>query len=63
MRIKLKPCPFCEGEAIMQQVDYWESDWRKTEFWVYCKECGASIAKHWPRESAIEAWNRRAENT
>ena len=58
---KLKPCPFCGGEATL--ID--------DGFGRYFVECSMSdgICKVIPRtwsydtkEEAIEAWNRRADN-
>lgn len=66
--IELKPCPFCGGEAIISRNDMIIK--RKTQrcAWVYCQKCGAktpyymrSNFEHYMR-SAIEAWNRRADN-
>lgn len=55
--IKLKPCPFCGGEAVTVVDDETE-----TMFGVKCFACGGSIypEKEFLNE-AIEAWNRRAE--
>lgn len=57
---KLKPCPFCGGEANVQEIEY-----DKTYF-VRCsniKKCSVlpytfSFANI---TDAIDAWNRRAE--
>lgn len=61
--LKLKPCPFCGGEAKLIKRS------RKTGFYtvggtyyIHCKEC--LISTH-PRKNAynvVESWNRRAEN-
>lgn len=64
----LKPCPFCGGCA---EVHTTTSDFipRKGKAWCYCKKC-YSTGKSFQDDgnngrfvfSAIEAWNRRAEN-
>lgn len=51
---KLKPCPFCGGEATANESS-WRSWWH---VWVICKNCGATIDKP-TKEETIEAWNRR----
>lgn len=50
---KLKPCPFCGGEAMA--TDYWP-------FWVYCTSCGARVHS-WGLEASVNAWNRRYIDT
>lgn len=63
---KLKPCPFCGGDAEEKYVR------RKTKYrlftfpdithfvYIKCKVCGANTSIKETRENAIEAWNRRA---
>ncbi|MEG2001446.1 MAG: Lar family restriction alleviation protein, partial [Evtepia sp.] len=68
MNKKLKPCPFCGGEAVegnnaqvyfdrdtLAEVDYDEPD----GFWIECKECGAMAGEFETRQAAIESWNTR----
>ena len=61
MSEKLKPCPFCGGEAYLEPA----SD---TPSIVICMKCGArgkwfEVSKHYcSDEKAIEAWNRRTDN-
>lgn len=51
--VKLKPCPFCGGEAA-------------TVFnsggWIYCKDCDGQTGYYRTPEEAIEAWNGRVNN-
>lgn len=64
--IKLKPCPFCGGEAMLC------SRWRegisnRKMFWVKCKVCEVSQSYHSlggykSGTRAIRAWNRRAND-
>lgn len=60
---KLKPCPFCGGEA---KTGYAVADYNR--WGVYCVECGALVeVEEWKgnpdtEENAIKAWNMRAEN-
>lgn len=53
---KLKPCPFCGGEAQIVVDDETEN-----YFGVKCFNCGGAIyaEKELPRY-AIEAWNKRS---
>ena len=61
---ELKPCPFCGGEARLMKMDY-----EGGEVWgVFCKDDlaaeyshGHYIDNYMTAESAIAAWNRRAE--
>ena len=53
---KLKPCPFCGGEARL---------WHPKEYGitlgsVKCNSCGASTESFTDDDSAIEAWNTRS---
>ena len=54
MSDKLKPCPFCGGEAIIEGCD-------DTLWSVICKKCAASIDYNETKQEAIEAWNRRVQ--
>ena len=55
---KLKPCPFCGGEARLTIKSYPGGD----RYRVCCIDCGATT---WPRiigpKNAEKAWNRRIE--
>lgn len=55
---KLKPCPFCGGEAETELCgkgiySYWS---------VWCN-CGVLLQDYKTEAEAIEAWNTRAERT
>ena len=50
--IKLKPCPFCGGEAKIVKSYY--------TIWAKCICCGAKSRCEENEEKAAEAWNRRA---
>jgi len=54
MTEKLKPCPFCGGEAKLNLL--------LGNYCVTCTECMGAIfpARGMTKEEAIEAWNRRA---
>ena len=56
MTEKLKPCPFCGGEAEVYENEYENI----TLFMVACKNCGISTAGYDYEEDAIKDWNRRA---
>ena len=56
---KLKPCPFCGGEAEIVRTD----NYGTFKFFATCLVCGAEM----PRVSrtmtqAAGAWNRRVDN-
>lgn len=49
---KLKPCPFCGGEAVFRGQTY---------YYIWCKSCLAETRGSENKEEAIEAWNSRAD--
>ena len=56
---KIKPCPFCGGEGRLQAV-ITESRINQDDYFVKCRECGASTMKYFfEQKEAIAAWNRR----
>lgn len=56
MSVKLKPCPFCGGHAIIDGCD--DGQWI-----VICKECATSSGYNETKQEAIDAWNWRIEPT
>lgn len=64
MSEKLKPCPFCGGEAEMQP---WKYNWKLDGFIydIVCLHCGCSFKASYceTKEEAIAKWNARAERT
>ncbi len=65
--IKLKPCPFCGGEAEFKTI---EKDMlsRQDYIWVRCSKCEATSKKFESNlyssaaEDAAKAWNRRIKD-
>ena len=66
---KLKPCPFCNGEA---ELDFAHNTFSYTDkdgtikdsgffYVVKCTRCGCRIGIYREPTMAIKAWNRRAE--
>ena len=57
--LKLLPCPFCGGEACMNEHVF--TGYSST-FGVVCLDCCAETRQFYDiKEEAITAWNRRAE--
>lgn len=52
--MKLKPCPFCGGEA-----ELWDNKLERRLYGVICKECDCMTPYFESEVEAIEAWNRR----
>lgn len=58
----LLPCPFCGGEAELYGVPHIPKGW---DFIPRCKTtscCGRQAKKYSNRETAIAAWNLRADH-
>ena len=51
---KLKPCPFCGGEAKVKRF------FGCAYITVGCKECNVQINRD-TKKQAIDAWNKRVE--
>ena len=64
--VKLKPCPFCGGEAeLVRTTDNHHAPYVRCKYGVYLKpKCTANMYpwRYKTAEEAIEAWNRRAGN-
>ena len=59
MKDKLKPCPFCGGEARIIEHEFTGAN---NTYGIKC-ECGTQGFQFWESiDEAIEAWNRRAED-
>lgn len=59
---KLKPCPFCGGEASLKIVPHIPFG---NDYTPQCTvtSCAGRLTKKWmSKRSAIEAWNRRASD-
>ena len=51
---KLKPCPFCGGEASIYVA-------HDDGYYVCCDECGCGLPVYNTEEDAIREWNRRTK--
>lgn len=60
---ELKPCPFCGGEAWIDEFQQEHFNRPKLEYvWsIECKECAFSSRYHKSKDEAIEKWNTRAK--
>ena len=65
--MKLKPCPFCGGKAIVdsEPVPLYlrtkqdpDGEYAPVAWWCVCEECGEESAYQTTELKAIEAWNR-----
>lgn len=55
----LAPCPFCGGEAWLNDYDAKYSDLPPMSRAPQCRSCGASLGYLTTPAKATEAWNRR----
>ena len=53
--INLLPCPFCGGEAEIQEFSIWNV--------VYCKECSASVSELDEITKVLSVWNKRVTSS
>lgn len=56
----IKPCPFCGLESPWLEDIETASGVRQ---YVYCHACGAMGGRRVDSSGAIEAWNRRSDNS
>ena len=49
MSVELKPCPFCGGKAVFEQIDFGKAERCSVgmQFKIRCKKCGSTM----PRKS------------
>lgn len=59
--IKLKPCPFCGGEASIKSVTK-GTFVKKVGYFAVCNSCGASTHVALNINDVPHKWNRRADN-
>lgn len=59
--IKLKPCPFCGGEASIKSVSK-RIFTKKVGYFAVCNSCGASTHVALNINDVPHKWNRRADN-
>ncbi len=60
--VELKPCPFCDGKAVLKAVRHVPNGYEYTPMCTV-KSCAGRLAKKWlHKQDAIEAWNRRGTN-
>ena len=57
--IKLKPCPFCGGEAEFVLGEEYREEHKQSKDWIQCSSCGIETPYFDTPEKAAEAWNRR----
>jgi len=58
-KVLLKPCPFCGGEAWLNDYEAKYSDLPPKSRSPQCRSCGASLGYLTTPAKATEAWNRR----
>lgn len=58
MTDKLKPCPFCGGEASLDKIKTVKG-WFEYLVWCADDNCACQNASYRTKEEAIEAWNTR----
>ena len=59
MSEKLKPCPFCGGEAEL--IQHHERDNEYYSYFVHCKKCVIRTTYLQSAKKVIAAWNTRTE--
>ena len=63
MEERMKPCPFCGGEAKLVKrkfkVGFYPSG---GTYYIHCKKCLVTTQPRTSAESVIETWNRRTND-
>ena len=61
MNIKLKPCPFCGGEAKFEEVtiEFNSGFWDYGGIVIKCSKCGVQTNAYSQTGMAARAWNTR----
>jgi Lar family restriction alleviation protein len=61
MAIKLKPCPFCGGEARIEKFTSKTNGFNDTTWSVNCMECDIGTIFDSDKKDMILKWNTRKE--
>jgi Lar family restriction alleviation protein len=56
-QVKLKPCPFCGGKAMIEEG--YDSMAGIKIYFIECMECKAGLFGGVNKEKELEKWNRR----
>ena len=59
---KLKPCPFCGGEARVREFRTYKEECHgiMPKYYIQCNLCTVDRPQtHWDKRDAIAEWNRR----
>ncbi len=57
MSEKLKPCPFCGGDASIYEVTSEEENF--SGYMVSCDDCGCGTTAFDVQDMAVQSWNKR----
>lgn len=61
---KLKPCPFCGGEAKLElTTQYYTGEPEMENAFIRCMKCGVWTDEYEYATEAVAAWNTRHEET
>lgn len=58
---ELKPCPFCGGKGMMQDVSFSDGRQQGDPAYVKCIQCHARVSMWDKYDEATAAWNRRTD--
>ncbi|MDO4301662.1 MAG: Lar family restriction alleviation protein [Clostridia bacterium] len=61
-KFKLKPCPFCGGEAVLVNINVSGINDVPNPFEIHCKNCKSCSDWFTTEQKAVSAWNRRTNN-